>query len=231
VFIGTTLRIEMREEVANFYPDELNRWKNPAWWEKEHWKKMLPESEWHRVDKFRNQAAKSGVVAPGKKKPGGLEGYHFVEMKEMRALEARGMKWLYENYWLFDAPGEKAAVFRPGYELLLRTFGEAKMAELHEISRRYRRPVKDGSLPVPDLFVYREEGDRLVDCHFREVKRNDKVSDAQLLSMALIESVLELPVNLIRYVPDGSEPPSTVYRREFQPLGTKEKEPELEPAE
>jgi hypothetical protein len=210
----------MREEVASFYPDELNRWKNPAWWDKEHWKKMLPESEWHRVDKFRNQAAKVGMPAV-KKKVSGLQGYHFVEMKEMRALEEQGMKWLYENYWLFDAPmGEKAAIFGPGYQLLLRTFGEAKMAELHEVSRRYRRPVKDGSLAVPDLFVYREEGDQIVDCHFREVKRNDKVTDAQLLSMALIESVLEVPVHLIRYVPDGTDPPSVVHRREFLPIGT-----------
>src|SRR5688500_2485122 len=82
VFIGTTLRIEVREEIARFYPDELNRWRNPQWWDNGHWKKVLPEVEWHRVDKFRNQAAKAATPASaGKKKPGGLQGYHFVEVK------------------------------------------------------------------------------------------------------------------------------------------------------
>jgi hypothetical protein len=219
MFIGEILRIEVREEVARFYPDELSRWKSPIWWQNEHWKKVVPESEWPRIDKYRDQSAKrQKLTADGRTKGTGLQGYHFGEVKQMRELQESGFKWLYENYWLFDRPSDDAEAFRPGYDLLVRTFGEEKMAELHQVSRRYYVPTRDGSLAVPDLFAYREEDGRAVECHFRDVKQNDQVSDRQLLGMALIESVLDTPVKVFRYLPEGKAENHTEHRREFWPL-------------
>ena len=216
------LRIEIREELARFYPDELTRWKNPVWWAGDHWRKVLPESEWPRYDKFRKQAALSrenlGAAHAGStsRRRKGTDLESFAEVRHMRTLQAEGYEWRYENYELFVDPGEGAAEYRPGYLLAREAFGEAKMAALQSLAKVYR-PFDKAWPRVPDLFAFRREAGAITGCHFIECKRDDDLSLLQLLGLALIKKALDVPVKVVRFVLDGKAVDATVHRGDFRP--------------
>lgn len=198
------LTIEIQEELQPYCAADLNRWRDPAWWAAEEWRQVLPEPEWHRVDKFRNQAA------------GGLVGYHFVEVLQMRALAEQGLSWLYENYDFFRPPGRMSKIFAPGYKVIADTFGEDKVHRIQELAKKYV-PKPDNLPSTPDLFSYRKDGASASPVRFIEVKRDDAVSYLQLLGLALIQKVFETPVTIVRYVePERLKERPATHRREFQ---------------
>jgi len=194
------LTIEIEEQLLPYSQTALEQWRDATWWASEGWRGILPEAEWHRVDKFRNQAA------------GGLAGYHFVEVLQMRSLAEQGLNWLYENFDFFKPPGRTSRVFSAGYSVIFEAYGAEKLRQVQKLAQRY---VPDSSKvpPTPDLFAYRRSEAGVSPMSFIEVKRNDRVSRLQLLGLALIYTVFGTPVHIMRYVrPErllrlGSSPP------------------------
>jgi hypothetical protein len=198
----SVLAIAITERRLPYDPNLRDRWRDPAWWEAGGWRSVLPEQEWRRLTKFKHQAA------------GGLVGYHFVEVLQMRALATEGLCWLYENYDLFRPPGQASKVFRDGDHMLHELFGPAKLAELRTLAQRYMR---DGQLPLnPDLLAYRESPIGRHPVRFVEVKQNDTLRWRQLLGMALVQRVLGTTVEVVRYVEPGKESlPAATYQERF----------------
>src|SRR5262249_11012281 len=154
----------------------------------------LPESEWDRIDtKFRKQA--TGRPGPGN---------HFVETLQMRALEAEGLKWQYEDASFFDSdffrpPSGKAKSRPKVYTLMVEAFGEDKLQCINKLAEEFRAAT-GVSAKKPDLFAYRQDGCRVMPVRFVECKFNDPVREDQLLGLALIADVFTIPVQLMRYV-------------------------------
>jgi hypothetical protein len=82
------------EYIEKYYnKNALDNWKNQKWWDSGEWKNFIPKEEWHRKDKFYNQACKN--PNNNYKKP---HGNHFIEILEMKELIRNGYKCLYDNY-------------------------------------------------------------------------------------------------------------------------------------
>jgi len=173
---------------------DLDSWKNPVWWETGKWKQFLPIEEHKREPifqpfgvpkKYYMQACKNQYN--NYREP---QGYHFVEVLEMRELKKNGFKWLYENYKLFSTPGP---FYINGTEIIKAIIGN-KICMLSDIASSIQ--------PKPtelDLFAYKKNNDGKYDMAFIEVKRKDQVSPTQYLGIELIEKYLRIPCRIVRY--------------------------------
>jgi hypothetical protein len=184
------LTIEVVERVSQYDPALRIQWRDPGWWDAEGWKDFLPEREWHRAQsKFRTQAIQSG--------------FYFVEVLHMRALEAQDLSWRFEGYDFFEPPNATAAHTRKGYALVEAAFGAKKLHRIQAAASNYR--LGYGYLAAtPDLFVFRLKGTRVSPLAFVEIKQDDPLKPKQLLGLALIQDILEAPVEVVRYVPQGT---------------------------
>ncbi len=101
----------LRTQYIEKYYDEVNliNWKDNSWWENGEWKEFLPIEEHLRTpifkrygvpEKYYMQACKNNFNNYKES-----QGYHFVEVLDMRELKKHGFNWLYENYKLFENPG------------------------------------------------------------------------------------------------------------------------------
>lgn len=191
------LSIEVTERVIEYALEVHAQWRDAAWWDAEGWRDVLPETEWHRaLTHFRTQAVRGG--------------YHFVEVLYMQAVESEGLNFQYEGYDFFEPPSHTSA----GYAKVLAAFGERPLARLHDAASRYR--LAYGDLPAtPDIFVYREDGGEVTPVRFVEVKHNDVLRPRQLLGLALIQDVLEAPIEVVRFIPAGTRRAARTYRREW----------------
>jgi hypothetical protein len=192
------IAIDITEELSPYSPIDRERWCNPEWWASGQWRQVLPEPEWYRVAKFRNQAGR---------------GYHFVEVLQMRALAEQGANWAYENFDFFVPPGLYSKVFRKGYDLITDVFGTGRLQLIQDLARKY---APDAKVSTPDLFAYQTEESTTKPVAFIELKHTDPVSDAQLLGLGLVQQVFETPVRIVRYFDErqtGKLPKR--YQREF----------------
>ncbi len=191
------LSIEVTERLLEYAPEVYARWRDPAWWDAEGWREVVPEAEWHRVlTHMRTQA---------------IGGYHFVEVMYMRVVEAEGMRWEYESYDFFEPPTGTAARSGSGYAKVVAAFGEEKLGRLHEAAGRYR--LAYGDLPATrDIFVCRQDGAKVTPVRFVELKHKDAMASRQLLGLALIQDILESPVEIVRFVSAGTRRAPRTYR-------------------
>jgi len=194
------LSIEVIERVLEYAPETYAEWRDPDWWEAEAWRDFIPRSEWHRVlTHMKNQA---------------IGGYHFVEVMYMRVVEAEGLNWEYESYDFFEPPTGRAARSDSGYAKMVAAFGEKKLARLQEAAGRYRLAYGDLAA-TPDIFVYRHDGAEVAPVRFVEVKHKDAMRQRQLLGLALIQDILESPVEVVRFVSAGTRRVPGTYRGDW----------------
>ena len=173
-----------------YYKNDFDNWRDPLFWENEEWEKYLPIEEHFRFEKFRNQACK-------KFNKGTMEGYHFVEVLEMIDLKKHKYDWLYENYYLFRNARPTEGKFFNGTDKVIQIIGKSKMEMLHDIvSPLNLKPTE------PDLFAFKENNnvDNKYDMMFIEVKRDDILSEKQLLGFQLIKKYLDIPIRVVRYM-------------------------------
>jgi hypothetical protein len=191
-------QIPKTEYIERYYDEiDLINWKDNLWWESGKWKEFLPTEEHKRPrifeplgvpEKYYMQACKNQYNNYKES-----QGYHFVEVLEMRELKKNRFKWLYENYKIFEYPGPQ---FFEGTELIKRILGNSKISMLIDIASGMSiKPTE------PDLFAYKKIGDAKFDMMFVEVKRKDLVSDKQYSGIELIEKYLKVPCKIVRYKP------------------------------
>ena len=211
------LSIDITETLLPYSEEDYTRWCNKDWWLSGQCKTLLPESEWDRIEsKFRKQA--TGPPGPGN---------HFAETLQMRALEAEGLKWQYEDASFFDSDFFDWDFFRPPfgrarakghpnvYTLMVEAFGEDKLQCIKELADEFRAAT-GVSVKKADLFAYRQDGCRVIPVRFVECKFKDPVTEGQLLALALMADVLNIPVQLVRYVePNRMSRGGDRYQRKF----------------
>ena len=145
----------------------------------------------------------------------------------MRALEAEGLKWQYEDASFFDSDFFDWDFFRPPfgrarakghpnvYTLMVEAFGEDKLQCIKELADEFRAAT-GVSVKKADLFAYRQDGCRVIPVRFVECKFKDPVTEGQLLALALMADVLNIPVQLVRYVePNRMSRGGDRYQRKF----------------
>lgn len=69
--------------------------------------------------------------------------------------------------------------------------------------------------PHRDIFVFRQDGAEVTPVRFVEVKHKDAMRQRQLLGLALIQDILESPVEVVRFVSAGTRRTPATYRGDW----------------
>jgi hypothetical protein len=199
----TSDKSEISERIVTYSQADSDRWRDNT---SVSWAEFIPEPARGLAHLWRTQAA---------------NGYHFAEVLQMRELHEAGLSWLYEDYALFKTPGRYSKKDKFSHAVVVEAFGSSQIGEVQALAEAKRRELGLEHLPpsmrkrmgpkIPDLFAYWRIDDTVFPVRFVELKRDDSLMPGQRLGMAIIQKVLGTPVELVRYVPEGSKVRAKTY--------------------